>query len=221
MFTTAALDLLLEEEKQWRRGDEGTNSWALPVVVVCFSSCSFWPFPRPQQEKNFREIHIGSIFYSSKGLVDSLQMPGKPRDRISAGSLSSLSLSLSLCGEMICCSSTSNPNQTLIQSPSRKWALVVAGKKCHPRSYGQQLWCSRRPFHVICSLSWGKKQYYNEGRKRLTKILMFIFNCCKKTPSRWVCFLPLIRSQFFISHAISGVQILYEGFSLAELNCFF
>jgi hypothetical protein len=50
---------------------------------------------------------------------------------------------------------------------------------------------------------------------------MFIFNCCKKTPSRWVCFLPLIRSQFFISHAISGVQILYEGFSLAELNCFF
>ncbi|CAK9866639.1 unnamed protein product [Sphagnum jensenii] len=36
------------------------------------------------------------------------------------------------------------------------------------------------PFMSCGHFPGGKKQYYNEGRKRLTKTLMFIFNCCKK-----------------------------------------
>lgn len=43
------------------------------------------------------------------------------------------------------------------------------------------------------SFSWGKKQYYNEGRKRLTKILMFIFNCCKKKSFQVSLFSSLVK----------------------------
>jgi len=56
------------------------------------------------------------------------------------------------------------------------------------------------------SFSWGKKQYYNEGRKRLTKILMFIFNCCKKKSFQILFILRHARQKCTLYYADPGVE---------------
>jgi hypothetical protein len=115
------------------------------------------------------------------GLVDSLQMPGKPRDRfLLVLVLLSLSLSLSLCGEMICCSSTSNPNQTLIQNE----LLLLLGKNAILTAMVSSCGAVGGPFISCGHFPGGKSNTTMKGGRDSQKFSCLFSIAARKNPSR-------------------------------------